>query len=149
MSKKVYEVKDKEYENEEGEEEEDDEEEEENKKDTKVKKQNNQQKKILADAGTSPVSDKNTKKKENANQTQKQKGKIFRTVSNQDLIKNKTFKNYLKCIRCGQLKLKNPKSFSCNHITCFKCLIKDLTLTQFKNCENNSSITHCAAMHTR
>ena len=140
MSKKVYEVKDKEYENEEGEEEEDDEEEEENKKDTKVKKQNNQQKKILADAGTSPVSDKNTKKKENANQTQKQKGKIFRTVSNQDLIKNKTFKNYLKCIRCGQLKLKNPISFSCNHITCFKCLIKDLTLTQFKNCENNSSI---------
>ena len=48
-------------------------------------------------------------------------------------------------MRCGQLKLKNPISFSCNHITCFKCLIKDLTLSQFKNCENkNSIIFRCA-----
>ena len=134
MSKKVYEVKDNEYEDEEGEEEED------NQKNAKDKKQTDKQKKLLTDAGTSPTTGTNTKKTTNNNQLQKQKGKIFRTLGNQELVKSKTLKNYLKCIRCGQLKLKNPISFSCNHITCFKCLIKDLTLSQFKNCENNSSI---------
>ena len=134
MSKKVYEVKDNEYEDEEGEEEED------NQKNVKDKKQTDKQKKLLTDAGTSPTTGTNTKKSTINNQLQKQKGKIFRTLGNQELVKSKTLKNYLKCIRCGQLKLKNPISFSCNHITCFKCLIKDLTLSQFKNCENNSSI---------
>ena len=126
MSKKTHE--EKQYNNEEEEEEEESE-----VNQTNLTKEN-KQKNLLTETGTSPANLKtisiNIKKKKD----------LKRTSTNQELLKNKTFKNYLKCIRCGQLKLKNPISFSCNHITCFNCLIKDLTLSQFKNCENKNSI---------
>ena len=64
----------------------------------------------------------------------------LKTLNNSQLIKNKTFKNYVRCIRCGKSKVQDPVPFSCNHITCFNCLIKDLTLSQFKNCENKKHI---------
>ena len=96
--------------------------------------------KILVDSGTSTKE--NPKKTINPQKPEvPQKKHLFKTTSNKELVKNKTFKNYLKCIRCGKLKLKNPISFSCNHITCFNCLIKDLTLSQFKTCENKNNIT--------
>ena len=47
-------------------------------------------------------------------------------------------------MRCGQLKLKYIISFSFNHICCFKCLIRVLTLSQFKNCDNSSIIFICS-----
>ena len=52
-------------------------------------------------------------------------------------------------MRCGQLKLKYIISFSFNHICCFKCLIRVLILSQFKNCENNSSIIFICSRNTR
>ena len=64
----------------------------------------------------------------------------YQTINSSDKILNKTVKNYSRCIRCGKTKYKNPISFTCNHITCFNCLIKDLTLSQFKNCENKKKI---------
>ena len=128
MSKKSYE--ENQYDDEE-------EEEEEEKTDTNKNdlSKENKQKIILKESGTSPTNIKTI-----SNNNIKKKKELLRPSNNQELVKNKTFKNYLKCIRCGQLKLKNPISFSCNHITCFNCLIKDLTLSQFKNCENKNSI---------
>ena len=136
MSKKNYEEKDNQYEDEEGEEEESEQD------NTKISKTSTKPQKMFSDSGTSPISNTNTdaKKITNLKKTQQTKKELFRTLKNPELVKNKTFKNYLRCIRCGQLKLKNPISFSCNHITCFNCLIKDLTLSQFKNCENKSNI---------
>ena len=67
------------------------------------------------------------------------KEKKLNTISNCNIATNKLLKNK-RCIRCGKSKLKNPVSFTCNHITCFNCLIKDLTLSQFKNCENKKHI---------
>ena len=70
----------------------------------------------------------------------------YQTINSSDKILNKTVKNYSRCIRCGKTKYKNPISFTCNHITCFNCLIKDLTLSQFKNCENKKKIIfQCAS----
>ena len=124
MSEKIY----KDNQSEEEEEEEDDESEE----------KSNQ--KLFVESGTSPKQ--NTKKTIKPKKKEEPKKKnLFKTISSQGLVKNKTFKNYLKCMRCGKVKLKNPLSFSCNHITCFNCLIKDLTLSQFKNCENKNNIT--------
>ena len=136
MSKKNYEEKDNQYEDEEGEEEESDQD------NTKISKTSNKPQKIFSESGTSPISNTNTETKKliNLKKSQQSKKELFKTLKSQELVKNKTFKNFLRCIRCGQLKLKNPISFSCNHITCFKCLIKDLTLSQFKNCENKNNI---------
>ena len=134
MSKKTYE--EKQYNNEEEEEEEE----------SDVNKANlskqNKQKNLLTETGTSP-----TYLQTIPNNIKKKK-ELKRASNSQELVKNKTFKNYLKCIRCGQLKLKNPISFSCNHITCFNCLIKDLTLSQFKNCENKNNIIFRCSCNT-
>ena len=64
---------------------------------------------------------------------------------NTEIQINRTFRNYTRCVRCGKSKVKNPITFTCNHITCFNCLIKDLTLSQFKNIENKkSTVFRCA-----
>ena len=138
MSKKTYEINQVENQDEE-EEEESDENDNKNTKEIKPKKS-------VAETGTSinninnSINNIDSKRESKVDLDQKKKKSIFKTISNKELIKNKTFKNYSKCIRCGQLKLKTPISFSCNHITCINCLIKDLTLTQFKNCENKATI---------
>ena len=134
MSQKNYEEKENEAEEEE--------EEESDQNNTQLPKTDAKPQKKFTESGTSPNSIINTKTTKTIKNLKKisQKNAPFKTLKNQELVKNRTFKNYLKCIRCGQLKLKNPISFSCNHITCFNCLIKDLTLSQFKNCENKSNI---------
>ena len=124
MSEKVY----KDNQSEEEEEEEDDEE--------VIQKT---KKKKLVESGTSTKQNSKTIVKQQKSEFHKKKN-LFKTISNQELVKNKTFKNYLKCMRCGKVRLKNPITFSCNHVTCFNCLIKELTLTQFKNCENKDNI---------
>ena len=130
MSKKTYEVN--QIEND-GEEEEEESDENANKNSKEIKPL-----RLTTEAGTSIN---NTSKRESKiNPDQSNKKSIFKTISNKELVKNKTFKNYSKCIRCGQLKIKKPISFSCNHITCINCLVKNLTLMQFKNCENKNSI---------
>ena len=74
---------------------------------------------------------KSSPKKENPN---------FRTINSSNIISNKAVKNYIRCMICGKSKIKNPVTFTCNHIACFNCLIKDLILSQFKNCENKKHI---------
>ena len=134
MSKKAYEVNQIENQHDEEEEEESDEDINKNpKKEIKPKK-------VSTETGTTITNNNTSKRGSKINPDQKKKKSIFKTISNKELVKNKTFKNYSKCIRCGQLKLKKPISFSCNHITCINCLIKDLTLSQFKNCENKNNI---------
>ena len=64
----------------------------------------------------------------------------FQTINNSNIMANKTIKNYVRCMKCGKSKVKNPITFTCNHIICFNCLIKDLTLSQFKNCENKKNV---------
>lgn len=134
MSKKNYD--DNAYEDEEEEEESDD-----NK--TNISKKEDHKdipKKVTKDTGTGTPPKEINKTIPKIKPEPKEKKELFRTINNKEIVKNKTFKNYLRCIRCGQLKLKNPIEFTCNHITCFNCLIKDLTLSQFKNCENKDSI---------
>ena len=74
------------------------------------------------------------------NSSSKKEKNNFQTLKSANIISNRTVKKYLRCIFCGKTKVKNPISFSCNHISCFNCLIKDLTLSQFKNCENKKHI---------
>ena len=78
------------------------------------------------------------------NNTPKEEKNSFQTINNSKIALNKTVKNYVRCMKCGKAKVKNPITFTCNHIICFNCLIKDLTLSQFKNCENKKNVLfHC------
>ena len=69
-------------------------------------------------------------------------------VKNQinDLLKNKKNNN---CYKCGTTNIEESTSitFSCNHISCYYCIIKDLILLQFKNIENKNKIQlNCSCM---
>ena len=46
------------------------------------------------------------------------------------------------CYKCGTSNFEESSSitFSCNHISCFKCIIKDLIILQFKNIENKNKL---------
>ena len=46
------------------------------------------------------------------------------------------------CYKCGMSNFDESSSitFSCNHISCFKCIIKDLMILQFKNIENKNKL---------
>ena len=53
------------------------------------------------------------------------------------------------CYKCGDINIDESKSinFSCNHIYCLNCIIKDLLLLQFKNLENKNNIQlNCACI---
>jgi len=61
-------------------------------------------------------------------------------------IDNKKIKS---CYKCGNTNINEITSvtFSCNHIICFNCIIKDLILLQFKNIENKDIIQlNCCCM---
>ena len=75
-----------------------------------------------------------------SNTKEKTSKRNFQTINIPTNVSNKTFKSYTRCILCGKTKIKLPVSFSCNHVACFNCLIKDLTLSQFKNCENKKKV---------
>ena len=75
--------------------------------------------------------EKSSTKKEKAN---------FKTINSSNIISNKAIKNYIRCMICGKSKIKNAVTFNCNHVSCFNCLIKDLTLSQFKNIENKKGV---------
>ena len=71
----------------------------------------------------------------------------FNLLKSTDFTPKSPFKNYKNikgCINCLKSKPKNPLTYSCNHLTCFECLVKDITISQFKNCENkNQSLFRC------
>jgi hypothetical protein len=58
---------------------------------------------------------------------------------NDSLLKYKQTKI---CCRCGTEDVEEKKSitFSCNHISCLNCIIKDLLLLHFKNIENKDKV---------
>ena len=153
--------KDKEENDEEEEDEEEEEEEEEkelpNEKEilqtpTKANENNDQKEKKYSTITDTELN--TTKKNETMENTSNKIAYVSKTVKkekeesqtiNTEMQSKRTFRNYTRCVRCGKSKVKNPITFTCNHITCFNCLIKDLTLSQFKNIENKkSTIFRCA-----
>ena len=79
--------------------------------------------------------------------TTEKKKPSFRLISSADFVPRtpqKNYKNIKGCINCYKSKPKDPLTYSCNHLSCFECLIKDITITQFKNCENKpQSLFRC------
>ena len=67
-------------------------------------------------------------------------------IRTNDIYENKKIIKKVKktkmCYKCGDTKIEESKSiiFSCNHICCINCIIKDLLLLQFKNLENKNNI---------
>ena len=56
-----------------------------------------------------------------------------------DIIKQKKIKVCYKC-STTDINENNSITFSCNHISCYNCIIKDLILLKFKNLENKEKI---------
>ena len=67
-------------------------------------------------------------------------------IRTNDIYENKKIIKKVKkikmCHKCGDVNIDESKSiiFSCNHICCLNCIIKDLLLLQFKNLENKNNI---------
>ena len=68
---------------------------------------------------------------------------------NENNIKPLKLKSIKSCYYCGTSNFEDfsPIIFSCNHIVCFKCIIKNLLFLQFKNIENKNIIQfNCSCM---
>ena len=68
---------------------------------------------------------------------------IFENSKEQNNIIQVTRFNKKKCCyKCGTTNLDESLSimFTCNHISCFNCIIKDLMILRFKNIENKNKI---------
>ena len=63
-------------------------------------------------------------------------------TNNINLYKIKIFNKKKCCYKCGETNFDESLSitFSCNHISCFNCILKDLMILKFKNIENKNKI---------